>query len=72
MTQTFYLKQQAAIYAAAFNLGADARIAGDARSNCPLDCVEDRSAWRKGWNDVDQHWGEQNRTAPKLARARKD
>ncbi len=51
-------------FAPAFNRGCDARLAGQPLSANPFNTngtSEERNFaqyWRKGWHDVDDHWGE--------------
>lgn len=48
-------------YAAAFNLGADARLAGFSARLNPYNSQlqkQEFAQWRRGWIEVDQHWGE--------------
>ncbi len=43
----------------AFNLGCDARIAGEPRSTVPFSWARkpEREAWYRGWNHVNREWG---------------
>lgn len=47
------------LQARAFNLGCDARINGQSLWKDPYPHDGHLTTyWRKGWHDVDQHWGE--------------
>jgi hypothetical protein len=53
----------------AFNLGCDARLAGEslARNPFPEDMPNCWKWWVHGWLDVDKHWGKwANNTVEKL------
>lgn len=41
-----------------FNQGSDARLRGEPEGACPYAAGTWASAWRRGWRDVDEHWGE--------------
>jgi hypothetical protein len=43
----------------AFNLGSDARLKGRSATTSPyLPGTAQNVAWRAGWLDVENHWGE--------------
>jgi len=51
---------------AVFNAGADARLRGVPRSNNPERDLSLRNSWAAGWDDVDQHWGEEAKNREEL------
>lgn len=53
----------------AFNLGADARLAGRSLAANPYEHLGERveyRLWKRGWEDVAGHWGDWNPEAKPL------
>lgn len=53
-----------AVETSAFNEGADARIRGESLHHNPYDNTTDRAArnaWKRGWFDVQEHFGKDAR-----------
>ena len=44
----------------AFNLGSDARIAGLPLTACPYPSAVEAKAWRSGFHDAEDHWGDKD------------
>lgn len=60
------MEQRQKEIAKAFNVGSDARIAGQPLTSNPYLDEGLAREWRHGWKDVDEHWGELAKPAHRL------